>query len=74
MNSFKTRYPDFVSIEQQIRRAHAERQVAIASALADGIMATVRGIGQLFAPKAVTRSAQGGVLVKATVGRQAARI
>jgi hypothetical protein len=48
MSSFKKRYPDFASIETQIRRAHAERQVAIATAFADGIIAGVRGISRLF--------------------------
>jgi len=74
MSSFKKRYPEFASIEQQVRRAHAERQVAIASAFANGIIAAVHGIGQLFAPKAVARSANGGVLVKARVAGQAARV
>ena len=51
-SSFRKQYPDFASIEQQIRRAHAERQVAIATAFANGIVSAVRGIGQYFAPKA----------------------
>ena len=50
-SSFKNRYPDFASIEQHIRRAHAERQVAIATAFADAILGTIRGQGQVFAGK-----------------------
>jgi hypothetical protein len=74
MSSFKKRYPDFASIEKHVRRAHAERAVAIASAIANGIMVTVHGIGQMFPSKAAARTARGGVLVKATVRREAARV
>ena len=34
---FKDKYPDFADIEIQIRQAHAERQVAIATAFAGAI-------------------------------------
>jgi hypothetical protein len=72
-NSFRKRYPDFADIEQHIRRAHAERQVAIATAFADGIVAAVRTIGRLFSDKSVARTAAGRVPIKATV-RSAARV
>jgi hypothetical protein len=47
--SFQERYPDFASIEYQIRQAHAERSLYIATALANGIVKLVRGTKQLFA-------------------------
>jgi hypothetical protein len=53
-SSFRKNYPDFAAIEQQIRRAHAERQVAIAVGFANAIIGAGRVIGQLFAPKAAT--------------------
>ena len=73
-SNFKTRHPDFASIENQIRRAQAERQVAIAVALAEGIVAAVRGIGRFFAGQAVQRTRAGTVVVKATLPRNAARV
>ena len=73
MSNFRKQYPDFASIEFQIRQAHAERSVAIATAFADGIVAVARGIGRWFAPKAAARARNGAVVVKASVERQAAR-
>ena len=67
-SSFKKDYPDFASIEYQIRQAHAERSVAIATAFADGIIAVVRGVARLFAAKPATG------LAKAPAARQAARV
>ena len=72
MNNFQKRYPDFASIESQIRRAHAERSVAIAAALADGIVATFRGIARLFSFPPAARRSHGRVVAKAAVQRQAA--
>ena len=72
--SFKSRYPDFAMIEYQIRQAHAERSLYIATTLADGIMAAVRGIARLFAPKPAARRQSGRILVKATVPGHTARI
>lgn len=63
---FSKQYPDFAAIEQQIRRAHAERQVAVATAFADGIFALVRNIGRIFADKPAARTASGRVPVKVT--------
>ena len=74
MSNFKKEYPDFASIEVQIRQAHAERSVAIATAFADGIVAVVRGIGRLFAPRPAARARNGAVVVKASVPQQAARV
>ena len=70
-NSFKNRYPDFASIEYQIRQAHAERSVALAAGIADGIVAAIRWVGSLFSPGPVTRNAKGAVVVKAAVTRNA---
>ena len=51
MSSFTKRYPDFASIEHHVRQAQAERAVAIASTIANGILAGARGIGRMFAAK-----------------------
>ena len=40
--SFKDDYPEYAAIEQHIRRAHAERAVAIASLLANGLASIAR--------------------------------
>ena len=48
-SNFRKQYPDFASIEYQIRQAHAERSLAIATWLADGLVAVARGTGRLFA-------------------------
>jgi len=68
-NSFKTRHPDFASIEVYIRRAHAERSVAIATAFADAIIAVIRGIGRLTSAKPAQRTAAGTLVVKTQVER-----
>ena len=46
--SFKHDYPDFGAIEIHIRRAHAERQVYIATAIANGIFAVAKGTVRLL--------------------------
>jgi len=45
--SFATQYPDFAAVEKQVRRAQAQRAVAIATMIADGISATIRGARRL---------------------------
>jgi hypothetical protein len=45
--NFKTEYPDYAVIEKHIRRAHAERSVAIAHMIANVVEAVVRGTRQL---------------------------
>ena len=58
--SFQERYPDFASIEYQIRQAHAERSLYIATALANGIVKLVRGTKQLLsAPTAAKATISG---------------
>ena len=47
--NFRTEYPEYRSIEEHIRRARAERAVAIAHWIADAVDATVRGFRQLRA-------------------------
>jgi hypothetical protein len=64
VSNFRKQYPDFASIEFQIRQAHAERSVAIATAVADGILKLVRGVSALFASKPAA--------VKASAARPAA--
>ena len=54
---FQKQYPDFASIEHYIRQAHAERQLAIATGIADGITAAVRAIGRLFGAATSPKSA-----------------
>jgi hypothetical protein len=41
---FKARFPDFAAVEQQVRRAHAERSVYIAHVLANFLVAMGGGI------------------------------
>ena len=60
---FQKQYPDFASIEYYIRQAHAERSLYIATAIADGIVAAVRGIGRLLGNTPDARKLR----VKATV-------
>lgn len=45
--SFSNRYPEYAAIEQHIRRAHAERSVAIAHLFAGAVVATIRGVQRL---------------------------
>ena len=45
--NFKEKYPDFAAIESHIRRARAERSVAIAVALSELVMSVVKGIKRL---------------------------
>jgi hypothetical protein len=41
---FKTTYPDFAAIEEQVRRARAERSVAVAHAIVGLIEMIGRGV------------------------------
>ena len=41
--NFKTMYPEFAAIEDQIHRAHVERSVYLAHAIADFVQAASRG-------------------------------
>ena len=68
--SFRKQHPDFAAIEQHIRRAHAERAVTIATAFADGILATLASVRRLFgAAGAPARKAP--LVVKARVSTAA---
>jgi hypothetical protein len=64
--SFKTKYPEFAPIEQHIRRAHAERSVAIAAAIANALVA-VLGLfrGKSRPAKAAPAGARKPLVVKA---------
>lgn len=67
--SFKTEYPDFAPVAQHIRRAQAERSVAIAVALADAIVAATAAVRRLtgFAPAAA--HGRKPLVVKANLAR-----
>ena len=45
--AFKDRYPDFAAVEHLVRKARAERQVAIATAFTDAIFWVAGGIKRL---------------------------
>jgi len=45
--SFRTEYPEYSAIEEHIRRARAERSVAIAHMIANAVGAAIRGLRQL---------------------------
>ena len=47
MSNFSKRYPEYASIEKHIRRANAERSVAIAHMLANAVAASIRGVKRL---------------------------
>jgi hypothetical protein len=47
--SFSTDYPEYSEIEEQIRRARAERSVIIAHMIADAVVAVIRGFKQMRA-------------------------
>jgi hypothetical protein len=70
--SFKSRYPDFATVERHVREARAERAVFIATACADAIMAATRGLQRLFPGSALQRP-KGRLVVKASVPSPAAR-
>ena len=73
---FKDQYPDFAAIEQHIRRARAERQVAIATFFVDAILATGRGLkritqgfGQGVAAEVDRRAVESDAFLKRSVPR-----
>ena len=45
--SFKDTFPDFVAIEKHIQRAHAQRSLAIAQAIANFTVFVGRGIRKM---------------------------
>jgi hypothetical protein len=47
--SFINEYPQYASIEEHIRRARAERSVAIAEMIANAVEATIRALKELRA-------------------------
>jgi hypothetical protein len=49
MLKFKEKYPEFAAVEAHVRRAHAERSVAISHALVSAGGTFVRGMKKLFA-------------------------
>jgi hypothetical protein len=55
---FKTRYPEYVPVEEHIRRARLERSVAIAHAIAGLLDAIVRGTRRLANSMSAVDAAQ----------------
>ena len=49
MNDFKTKYPEYASVEDIIRKAQLERSVAIATWLADLVVGVSNGLKRLVA-------------------------
>ena len=47
MRNFNEKYPEYAAIESHIRRAHAERSVAIAHLIASAAESAIRGIKRL---------------------------
>jgi hypothetical protein len=47
MRTFIEKYPEYTAIEAHIRRAHAERSIAVAHMIASAIQATTRGLKRL---------------------------
>jgi hypothetical protein len=47
--SFKDSYPDYIAIEEHIRRARVERSLAIAQMLAGAVSATWNGMKRVGA-------------------------
>ncbi len=56
---FKDRFPDYVSIEEHIRRARLERSIAMAEMIVDAFSAIGRGarkLGEWLSRKAAPRT------------------
>ena len=47
MRTFNEKYPEYSAIEAHIRRAHAERSVAVAHMIAAAVETGIRGIKRL---------------------------
>ena len=61
--SFKTQYPEYAPIEQHIRKAHAERSVAIATAIANALVAVINLFRGKSRPASASRKRSGKPLV-----------
>ena len=55
---FKTAYPAFAAVEQQIRRAHAERSVYLAHVIAGAIETVTRGMKRVAASMGTNLAAE----------------
>ena len=68
MSKFSKQYPDFAAVERHVRRAQAERAVAIGTWIAGALVGLARGTRGLFTRPAPAR--RGGRLVaRASLGR-----
>ncbi len=71
---FKTQFPDYAAIEQQIRRAHAERSLAVAQMIVGFIQTIARGLkrfsdGPVLAAAADRRAIEADAFLKRSVPR-----
>ena len=60
---FKTRYPEYASVEEHIRHAHAERAIYVAHVLAEAIdraFRAVKGFGASLGAKIEAREKEAG--------------
>jgi hypothetical protein len=69
---FKTQYPDYAAIEQQIRRAQAERSLAVAQMIVRFIETIGRGLkrlsdGPVLAAAADRRAIESDAFLKRSV-------
>lgn len=58
MNDFKAKYPEYAQVEDLIRKAQLERSVAIATWLADVVVAAGNGIKRLVAATGANLAAE----------------
>ena len=68
-SSFSKQYPEFATIEKHIRRAHAERSVAIGTWIADMILGTVKAVRGLVARPAPARARRQRLIVRTSAQR-----
>jgi len=70
-SNFKKQYPDFAAIEHHIRRAHAERAVALGTSIAEAIVSGARALRGLFAgsDSPVQRGPRGKLVARTSAAR-----
>jgi hypothetical protein len=65
---FSKQYPEFASIEKHIRRAHAERSVAIATWIAEAILGAAGAVRKLVS-RAPAPARRGRLVVRVSAPR-----
>lgn len=68
-SDFSQRYPEFAAVEENIRRAQAERAVVIGTWFADAIVGAYQGIRGLLSRSAATPLPNTRMVVKASLPR-----